>query len=291
MSPAKPFMNAAEPPVSAPLSTAIAKLEQRMDGSGSLLCVGLDPELSKLPQKFVHGPHPLFAFCRSIVDATAEFACAFKPNTAFFEAHGAGGWTQLSMLFSYLRASYPEHFTICDAKRGDIGSTNRGYVQAVFEDFGADAITLHPYLGREALAPFLDRADKASVLLCRTSNPGAGELQDLSLAGQPLWAHVAERVSHDWDAHGNCMLVVGATYPAEMERIREIAPRMTFLVPGIGAQGGNIEATVQAGLRADGKGLVLSSSRAILYSADPATAARETRDAIGQAKEAALAQR
>lgn len=272
-------------------SPALIRLESRMDASNSLLCVGLDPELSKLPARFRSASHPLFEFCRSVIDATAEFACAFKPNTAFFEAHGALGWDELTMVFAHLRQHHPDLFTICDAKRGDIGSTNRGYVQAVFEELGAGAITLHPYLGREALAPFLERKDKASIILCRTSNVGAGELQDLLSEGKPLWQHVAERVHTQWNAAGNCMLVVGATYPGEMQRIREVAPELTFLVPGIGAQGGDIEATLRAGLRADRRGLVLSSSRAILYSDDPAAAARETRDAINAAREALHATR
>jgi len=266
-------------------SAAVRKLETRMEASGSLLCVGLDPELTRIPQVFRSGPHPLFQFCREIIDATSPFVCAFKPNTAFFEAHGAQGWSELAMVFAYLREQHPEVFTICDAKRGDIGSTNRGYVSAIFDDLGADAITLHPYLGAEALAPFLERADRASIVLCRTSNPGAGELQDLLIEGKPLWEHVASRVNRDWNARGNCMLVVGATWPEEMQRIRAIAPEMTFLVPGIGAQGGDIEATVHAGLRSDGKGLAISSSRAILYAEDPATAARATRDAINAARE------
>ena len=273
------------------ISPAIQKLEARMEASASLLCVGLDPEAAKLPAAFQREPHPLFSFCRAVIDATAPFACAFKPNTAFFEAHGAHGWEQLAMVFAHLRQAHPTHFTVCDAKRGDIGSTNHGYVRSVFDELGADAITLHPYLGREALAPFLERADKASILLCRTSNAGAGELQDLPLAGKPLWDHVAQRVNTEWNAHGNCMLVVGATWPGEMRTIREIAPGLTFLVPGIGAQGGDIEATVRAGLRADGKGLLLASSRAILYSEDPGSAARATRDAIATAREVCLATR
>ncbi len=262
-----------------------------MDASDSLLCVGLDPEFDKLPSAFQSEPHPLFAFCRRIIDATAPFACAFKPNTAFFEAHGAEGWQQLAMVFAHLREHHAEHFTVCDAKRGDIGSTNRGYVRAVYDELGADSVTLHPYLGREALAPFLGRADKAAIILCRTSNPGAGELQDLRADGLPLWQHVARSVSSTWNASGNCMLVVGATWPEEMRTIRSIAPELSFLVPGIGAQGGDIEATVQAGLRADGKGLLLASSRAILYSDDPAAAARTTREAINTAREACLGAR
>ncbi len=268
-----------------PLSPALEKLDRRMDATDSLLCVGLDPELERLPERFRREQHPLFAFCRYVVDKTAEFACAFKPNTAFFEAHGARGWDQLQMLFVHLRTNHPGHFTICDAKRADIGSTNRGYVTAVFDGLGADAITLHPYLGQEALAPFLERADKASIILCRTSNPGAGEFQDRVLNQRPLWEHVAEAVSSDWNARGNCMLVVGATWPEEMRRIREVGPEMTFLVPGIGAQGGDVREIVDAGLRDDGKGLILSSSRAILYADAPAEAARSTRDLINLARE------
>ena len=152
---------------------AIQKLEVRIDNVGSLLCVGLDPELSRIPERFHQERYPLFAFCREVIEATAPFACAFKPNTAFFEAHGSQGWEQLEQVFAFLRESHPDVFTICDAKRADLGNTNRGYVAAVFDGFGADAITVQPYLGAEALAPFLERGDRASVVLCRTSNPGA----------------------------------------------------------------------------------------------------------------------
>ncbi len=265
---------------------AVRKLEARVDATGSLLCVGLDPELERLPATFRQERHPLFAFCRAAIDQTAAFACAFKPNTAFFEAHGAHGWEQLAMVFAHLRAAHPEVFTICDAKRADIGSTNRGYVRQIFDELQADAVTLHPYLGEEALRPFLERGDKVSILLCRTSNPGAGEFQSLVADGKPLWQHVAEVVSGRWNARGNCMLVVGATWPEEMRRIREAAPALTFLVPGIGAQGGDIAESVDAGLRADGKGLILSSSRSILYADDPRRAAQETRDAIDSARAA-----
>lgn len=256
-----------------------------MSSSNSVLCVGLDPEQSRIPARFHQQPDLLLRFCREVIDATAPFVCAFKPNTAFFEAFGAQGWEQLSLVFGYIRERYPDIVTICDAKRGDIGSTNGGYVRAVFDELGADAITLHPFLGREALTPFLERDDKASIILCRTSNSGAGELQDLECDGKRLWQHVAERVSTGWNSRNNCMLVVGATWPDEMRRIREVAPEMTFLVPGIGAQGGDIEATVRAGLRADGKGLIVASSRAIVYAEDPARAAQETRDAINAARE------
>lgn len=257
----------------------------------SLVCVGLDPEFEKLPERFRHEPEPFFTFCRWIIDETAEFAAAFKPNAAFFEARGAAGQEELERTIAYLREQYPSVFTICDAKRADIGNTNRGYVQAVFDAMGFDAITLHPYLGREALAPFLERADKASIILCRTSNPGAGELQDLVADGKPLWEHVATSVAKTWNARGNCMLVVGATYPDEMARIRSVAPELTFLVPGIGAQGGDAQSVVRAGLDARGLGLAISSSRAILYSDDPAAAARALRDEIRAATETVLKER
>lgn len=267
------------------VSAALRKLEARMDAVDSLLCVGLDPEVARMPERFRTERFPLFAFCREIVDATAPFACAFKPNTAFFESAGAQGWTELQMLFEHMQQRCPEVVTICDAKRGDIGNTNRGYVQAIFDALGADAITLHPYLGEEALAPFLERDDRLSVILCRTSNAGAAELQDLQVEGKPLWEHVAARISTMWNRRGNCMLVVGATWPEEMRRLRAIAPEMPFLVPGIGAQGGDVAAVLSAGLRADGKGLCLSSSRAVLYAESPGRAAEQARDLIRAEKE------
>jgi orotidine-5'-phosphate decarboxylase len=245
-----------------------------------LVCVGLDPEIAKLPERFLGLEYPLFAFNRWIIEETVECAAAYKPNSAFYEARGVTGQRELEMTVAYLRAQHPEVVTICDAKRGDIGNTNRGYVEAVFDAMGFDAITLHPYLGREALTPFLLRAEKASIVLCRTSNPGAGELQDLVVEGKPLWEHVATQVAGVWNERGNVMLVVGATYPEEMARVRAVAPGMTFLVPGIGAQGGDVAAVVEAGLDAHGLGLMISSSRGILYSDDPAAAASALRDEI-----------
>ncbi len=266
------------------MSAVIAKFEARAEAVNSLLCVGLDPEIERIPERFRAMELPLFEFCKWIIEQTHEFAVAYKPNMAFFEARGVLGLQELEHTIEYLRREHPEIVTICDAKRGDIGNTNRGYVASVFDQMGFDSITLHPYLGREALAPFLDRADKASIILCRTSNPGAGEFQDVSSDGKPLWERVAERVSSDWNANGNCMLVVGATYPEEMRRIREVAPTLPFLVPGVGAQGGDVAAVVAAGLDAKGKGLLISSSRGILFAADPAKAARELRDEINAAR-------
>jgi orotidine-5'-phosphate decarboxylase len=264
----------------------LEKYNRRLEAANSLLCVGLDSELNKLPTDFQTQQFPQFAFNKFIIDQTAEYASSFKPNMAFYEARGTEGVAELKMTIDYLRDLHPDIVTICDAKRADIGNTNQGYVTSIFDWLGFDAVTLHPYLGREALAPFLNRTDKASIILCRTSNPGAGEFQDLDCNGIPLWQTIAEKVSRDWNTNGNCLLVVGATYPAEMQKIRAIAPDVTFLVPGIGAQGGDVEAVVNAGLDANGRGLMISASRSILFSDSPATAARDLRDEINAARKA-----
>lgn len=271
--------------------TILTKYNRRVEATGSMVCVGLDSELEKLPARFREAQHPQFAFNKWIIDATCNYTAAYKPNTAFYEARGAAGWRELEMTVEYLRETCPDAVTVCDAKRADIGNTNRGYVRSIFDTMGFDAITLHPYLGREALLPFLEREDKASIILCRTSNAGAGDLQDVLSAGTPLWETVARRVSEEWNSAGNCMLVVGATYPREMRRIRDVAPDMTFLVPGVGAQGGDTQATVSAGLDAQGRGLMISSSRGIVFADDPAKAAQELRDEIRAAREVTHASR
>ena len=263
----------------------LAKYNRRAEAVYSLLCVGLDSELEKLPLRFREAQFPQFAFNQWVIDQTIEYTAAYKPNMAFYEARGSQGLDELRMTLDYLHANHPDVVTICDAKRADIGNTNRGYVSSIFDLLGFDAITLHPYLGGEALAPFLERSDKACVILCRTSNPGAKEFQDLEVNGQPLWEVVAEKVSACWNSRGNCMLVVGATYPDEMRRIRQVAPAVTFLVPGIGAQGGDLEAVVSAGLDHQGKGLMIASSRNIIFSDNPAKAACELRDQINAARE------
>jgi orotidine-5'-phosphate decarboxylase len=268
-------------------NVVLQKYEQRAEQAGSLLCVGLDPEFDRIPKRFHRFKLPLFEFCKWIVEQTAEFASAYKPNTAFFEARGALGWRELEATAELLRTQYPEHLTICDAKRGDIAHTNRGYVTGIFDHLGFDAITLSPYLGKDALDPFLDRRDKMCIILCRTSNPGAGGFQDLHVDGCPLWQVVAEQVCRHWNHNHNCMLVTGATWPREMRSIRCIAPDLTFLVPGIGAQGGDVAQLVRAGLDSRGKGLIFSSSRSILFSDDPAEAARSARDEIEAARKAA----
>jgi orotidine-5'-phosphate decarboxylase len=262
------------------LNTIAEKLARRMEAANSLLCVGLDPDFEKLPERFRDQHDPQLRFGKWIVDQTAEYAAAIKMNTAFYEARGAEGLAELERTIEYVREQYPELVTICDAKRADIGNTNKGYVEAIFDRMDFDAVTVHPYLGREALEPFLSRHDKMCIVLCRTSNPGAGEFQDLDVGGKPLWLTVAERVSSAWDVDGSCALVVGATYPEEMRRIREAAPRTTFLVPGIGAQGGDVNAVVEAGLHQQGAGLLLSASRSILFGDEPAAAARSHRDEI-----------
>lgn len=270
------------------MNAALAKYNRRAEAIGSLVCVGLDPDWGKLPTRFAGSQA---AFNRFIIEKTAPYAAAYKPNLAFYEARGTRGWDELHETMQALRELCPEALTICDAKRGDIGNTNLGYVQAIFDELRCDAVTLHPYLGREALQPFLTREDKACIVLCRTSNAGAGELQDLVCDGEPLWMHVARKVSGEWDRDGNCMLVVGATYPAEMRRVREAAPRTTFLVPGIGTQGGDVRAVVEAGLDTEGRGVIISSSRSLIFAEDPGSAARDLRDEIQQAREGTLAAR
>lgn len=255
------------------------KLARAVAKNNSLLCVGLDPDVAKMPAKIAKARNPLFTFNKSIIDATADLVCAFKPNSAFYEAYGADGIKQLKQTADYIRQKYPYLTLILDAKRADIGNTNDGYVEYVFDYLGMDAVTLHPYLGSEALKPFLARKDKGLIILCRTSNPGAAELQDVKVKGKPLYEHVASLVAKNWNVKNNCLLVVGATYPKEMKVIRSIVgPDMPFLVPGVGAQGGDVKATVKAGVNAKSEGLIISSSRATIFASsghDFAEAARE----------------
>jgi len=265
------------------------KYDARVKEGNTRVCVGLDAEVSKLSSRFTSEEFPQFAFCKWVIDETAEFAAAYKPNSAFFEARGDAGMKELKMVFDYLRESYPTHFTILDAKRADIGNTNEGYVTASFDWLGADSVTLHPYLGKEALAPFLARTDKTSIILCRTSNPGSGEFQDLMVDGEPLWLSVARKVASDWNTNNNCMLVVGATYPDELREVRELIGDMPILIPGIGAQGGDVEKTVTAGKDSHGQGMIINSSRGIIFASKGANfaeaARRETeklRDTINQ---------
>ena len=241
----------------------ITALRRRWQTANTLVCIGLDPEPAKFPQRFANDPDAVFAFCRDIADATAQYACAFKPQIAHFAALGAEG--SLERLIAYLKSTHPDVPVILDSKRGDIGSTAQHYATEAFDRYGADAVTVNPYLGRDALQPFLDRADRGVIILCRTSNPGAGELQDLLVAGRPLYQHVAEKAAIEWNANDNIALVVGATWPEQLAEVRALVKDMPLLVPGVGAQGGDAAAVVSNAKAADGAGLMVSSSRAVLY--------------------------
>jgi orotidine-5'-phosphate decarboxylase len=254
--------------------TFIEKLRNRWQAADSLVCVGLDPDPAKFPDAFAGDDDALFAFCRDIADATAEFACAFKPQIAYFAAHD-GGEAALRRLVSYIAAVHADVPVILDAKRGDIGSTAERYAAEAFDRYGADAVTLNPYMGRDSAAPFLQREDRGCVFLCHTSNPGARDFQELAVSdgsggGEPLYQRIARTIAGEWNAGGNCALVVGATFPGELKVIRGIVGDMPLLIPGIGAQGGDVEAVVKNGRTADGTGLMINSSRGILYASNGA---------------------
>lgn len=266
------------------MNPVLARYEERVRSAGTMVCVGLDSDMAKLPERFRGIPQPQFEFNRWVVGQTREYVAAYKINTAFYEARGVAGIDEMMETAAWLKAECPESITICDAKRADIGNTNRGYVKAFFEEMEFDAVTLHPYLGCEALKPFLEREDKLNIVLCRTSNPGAGDMQDLVVEGEPLWRRVARKVATEWNSRGNCALVVGATWPEEMRVIREAAPDLTFLVPGVGAQGGDVEAVVKSGVDARGLGLMISSSRGVIFDANPGEAAKKLRDEIEAAR-------
>jgi orotidine-5'-phosphate decarboxylase len=267
-----------------------SKLQGSVSKNNSLLCVGLDPDISKIPKNISQLSDPLFAFNQAVIDATANLVCAFKPNSAFYESAGEAGISQLHKTCRYILDKYPHIPLILDAKRADIGSTNDHYARYAFDYLQVDAITIHPYLGQVAIEPFLTRQDKGIIVLCRTTNEGAGEFQDLKSGGERLYQIIARRVKEKWNINDNCLLVVGATYPDELAEIRRIVgDEMTFLVPGIGAQGGDIESVVKAGLNSQGDGLIISSTRDIIFASsggDFAEAARqkaiETRDQINK---------
>ena len=246
--------------------------------AGYFLCVGLDPDLQHIiptlgGARVRATPGQLvLSFNKAIIKATAEYAAAFKPNSAYYEWLGGEGFRVLKLTCDYIRKNYPHIPIILDAKRGDIADTNRGYVASFFDHYSAHAATLHPYLGRAALAPFLERTDKTFFILCRTSNAGGGEFQDLPVGEErlPLYLHVAKQVAREWNSAGNCGLVVGATYPAELRRVRDVAPDLTFLVPGVGAQGGTVADVMANGLDANGQGVIISASRSIIHASQGA---------------------
>ncbi|WP_198972845.1 orotidine-5'-phosphate decarboxylase [Xylophilus sp. ASV27] len=272
--------------------TFIDKLRAAERRHGSLLCIGLDPEPTRFPGAWRGDASKIYDFCAAIAEATADLAIAFKPQIAYFAAHRAED--QLERLIATLHRLAPEVPVILDAKRGDIGSTAEQYAKEAFERYDADAVTLSPFMGFDSVEPYLRYPGKGAFLLCRTSNPGGDDLQAQRLAGLPgeplLYEHVARLVQGPWNRNGQLGLVVGATYPAEIERVRALAPSVPLLIPGIGAQGGDAAATVRAGWRSDAP-IAVSSSRAILYASsgtDFAEAARRearrTRDVLHAAR-------
>lgn len=258
------------------MSQFVEQLERIWDANDSLVCVGLDPEIERFPAQFAEQPSPIFQFNKSIVDATADLVCAYKPQFAHYAAYEAED--QLERTIDYIHRNYPGIPVILDSKRGDVGNTAERYAIEAFERYHADAVTVSPYLGGDSLEPFLEYEEKGVIILCRTSNPGAGDLQDLVMDGRRLFHIVADLAARRWNTRGNCSLVVGATYPRELAEVREIVGNMPLLVPGVGAQGGDVAQAVQNGQTAAGAGLVISSSRGILYAASGenfASAARE----------------
>jgi uridine monophosphate synthetase len=257
-------------------------MEKRVSDCSSLLCVGLDPHVDDLSAPSAEAATD---FCLNLVERTARYAAAFKPNAAFFEQFGAPGWTALKKVINAVQEQSQRLGSlipvILDAKRGDIASTAEAYARSAFTTLGAHAITLSPYLGHDSVEPFLADPEKGAFLLCKTSNPGAADLQDLALdgTGEPLYIAVA-RLTHTWNTKNNVGLVVGATQPGALARVRQAAPGMWLLAPGVGAQGGDLETALKAGLRRDGQGLLLAVSRAISRAADPGRAAAELRDKI-----------
>jgi len=270
------------------------KLQQAWDTTGSLLTVGLDPDPARFAQELQDDPASIFTFCREIVDATAPYASAFKPQIAYFAAHRAED--QLEALCEHIRKNHPQHVLVLDAKRGDIGSTADQYAREAFERYQADAVTVNPYMGFDSIEPYLKWSDRGVIVLCRTSNPGGSDLQFLQTDGEPLYLRVASLVADTWSRRGatpgQMGLVVGATFPDELAAVRaRVGDATPILVPGIGAQGGDIPAAVKAGMNSTGAGMMINSSRAIIYApgddwrAAAAAAAKATRDSINAARE------
>lgn len=263
----------------------VRQLAEAWRRNDSLVCVGLDPELERFPRHVAGAASPIFQFNTAIIDATADLVCAYKPQFAHYAACEAED--QLERTIEYIHRKCPGIPVILDAKRGDVGSTAEKYAIEAFERYGADAVTVNPYLGGDSLEPFLKHAGKGVIVLCRTSNPGARDLQDLEIGGRRLYELIAAFAAEKWNSRGNVALVVGATYPRELAQVRAIVGTMPLLVPGIGAQGGHVAQAIVNGRSADGTGLIVSSSRAILYASAgenfalaARTATRQLRDEI-----------
>lgn len=267
------------------------QLQRAWTEQNSLLTLGLDPDPSRFPEEFKNSSTAIYDFCTGVVDACAPYVSAFKPQIAYFSSVNAED--QLAKLCAYIKQKHPKLPIVLDAKRGDIGSTARHYALEAFERYGADAVTLSPYMGMDSVEPYFEWSDKGVIILCRTSNPGGSDLQFTNLAdGTPLYLHVAKLVAEQWNqATGQCALVVGATFPEEIAKVRAVVGDMPLLIPGIGTQGGDIPATVKAGMNSVGTGMMINSSRAILYASKDkdwqiaaAQVAKETRDAINAAR-------
>ncbi|MBR2345200.1 MAG: orotidine-5'-phosphate decarboxylase [Lentisphaeria bacterium] len=261
------------------------KLTAAMRRNNSLVCVGLDPALNKLPAVLQGRPDAIYEFNCRLVDATKDYVCAYKPQAAYYAGQDCDEALKASI--AYIKENAPDVPVILDVKRGDIGSTAEWYAKEAFDRYGADAVTVNPYMGYDAVQPFLDYADKGVIILCRTSNPHSGDLQNLVADGKPLYVHVAELVRDKWNGNKNAALVIGATYPEELRELRQLCPDLPFLVPGVGAQGGDVEKVVKYGCSADGLGIIVNSSRGIIYASKgedyaeaAGAAAKELRDQI-----------
>jgi orotidine-5'-phosphate decarboxylase len=241
------------------------KLESAAQKNNSLLCVGLDPDFAKLPESVKTKDNPQFEFNKAIIDATHDLVCVFKPNPAFYESRGDRGVRELKMTCDYIHDTYPEIPVLVDAKRGDIGNTNNGYAEYVFDYLKADAITVMPYLGIESLAPYFAYTDKGIIVGCHSSNPGSKEFQELLIDGRPLYEIVAENLVKQYGENPNTMMFMGATYPEQLTDIRKIVHDMTLLVPGVGAQGGSVENFVKMGENSKNAGLMINASRSIIF--------------------------
>ncbi len=265
----------------------IDRIQAAMEKNNSLLCVGLDPSPERFPNCLRDTSRAIFEFNKAIIDATADLVCSYKPQAAYYHAHSAED--QLAETIDYINTNYPDIPVILDSKRGDIGSTASQYAIEAFERYQADAVTVNPYMGIDTIEPFTRYAHKGVIVLCRTSNPGAAAVQNLMVGEEKLYEVMARMCMEDWNSHRNILLVVGATNPEELKRLREITGDMTFLVPGLGAQGGDVEATVRNGLNSKGQGIIVNSSRGIIYASngdDFADAARQAaidlRDQVNQ---------
>ena len=301
------------------MTTFVERLETRMCEVDSLACVGLDPVLENMPAEFAESKNPLAAWSVQVIEQTHPFVCAFKLNLAFYEAEGRAGLAALEQTLEHLRSQHGDIPVIGDAKRGDIGSSSEAYARSLFDRLGFDAVTLNPYLGRDALEPFLRRADRGCIIVCRTSNRGADDFQNLKTeppeapgaggaqrprtdapqnpkteppeapggdGATPLWHHVLRTVAEQWNSRGNCLAVIGATRPDDLRTARSLAgDAMTFLVPGVGAQGGDPTKAVAAGVNSQSRGLILSSSRSITSAPDPAAAAANLRERINKERQ------